>query len=209
MSASPDFTLAQIKAQSLLLSCCLGQGVQSLVSDEWKGVEACECEWDRLDIVLGAKEVLDSYIPPDTIVNQSVRAIAPMAVPYNLAGVTLITVKIGSTTIYSHAGSIAGTRLMIADIVSTVSSPYVASSDVADHLTISSPTTGYYNGSVVTLSYFDNFLSVTVTQTAIMSNGQYLQTEEMNCLTNAQVQDIIETSSQICGCLSCSPITDS
>lgn len=209
-TAAPIFSSADITAEVARITCCSGNLAFTLIDNQWKGIKNCECSWQELLYLAGVKEFLSTYSPPNTIVNAGQPAMVSFRLPNNSHQITTIRITVNGLNVYTSNVGQTGTAALITSIISgKLTHSFEATTDSAYNINIYTPVdTSYYNGQTVIISYFDVTSGVTVTYTATMSNGQYLSTAAMQCLTTPQVQNLFEGSTHICGCEGCTTNTD-
>ncbi len=212
MALSVVHTQADIDAQIQKISCCTANFSYSIVTKEWNGEDVCKCSWKELAYLIGAQDTLSRYSPAGTIMMAGVASQAAFIIP-NLGLISSGFVMIGDTVIYdgNGFGFLVTTAQFLDAIVSNIASGWVAAKTILglDYLmNFSSSLSGYFSGETLTVSITSEAYKQTYVYTFVMQGGQYIQTAAMNCLTPAQAQNIIETSTEICGCSDCTQSTD-
>lgn len=203
MTLVPTLTVEQIEAHIQRLACCIGNMTFVLTDSEARGIETCDCSWGQVQYLVGVKKVLESFVPAGAVVNLN----GSLTATFNLQlaeDVHDAFITVNGTTVYLSTphDPLANTRDLIIDILANIST-YTAYSNGTYNLNVVLP-----SGSTIVLNFQSEIPKKDWQYTLTTPIGQYTRTEAMNCLTNAQAQELIEQSTEICGCQDCGSTAD-
>lgn len=194
------YSQAQIQAFAVRSGCCASSLGISFTRKKAKGVDCIDDEIN-LKYLIRAKKQLVCYVVPGELVDTDIPCVAIFDLE-DYTNIQNISLSVGSDVLYEDSGPFLNVQNLFGDIVSAgLDLNYSATQPAAARVLMVTSPIGILSGTEINLTFEYDSGQQTFVETISFTGGAYTQTEDLNCLTQDDVSQIMRNISSVCGCL--------